>query len=194
MCAGGEPDWEGTRASHDMLFLGFSVHHPAHGSVYVGFNPHHYAFDVAVPEAPAGSAWARIADTALPAPNDFSVQPGAPAEPIQARKPGPSWGVVHPPGTRLCRSAASGSHMAVVADHERWLGVAGRWILQHGGQVCARALCQGTPAPATAGEGRKGGAGRRCWCPPTACACLIDGEQGIAWQVLKFWPDQHEHS
>ena len=82
--AGGEPDWEGTRAAHDMLFLGYSVHHPAHGSVYVGFNPHHYAFDVAIPDAPVGSAWTRIADTALPAPNDFAVQPGAPAEPIQA--------------------------------------------------------------------------------------------------------------
>ena len=82
-CAGGEPDWEGTRASHDMLFLGCSVHHPAHGSIYIGFNPHHYAFDVAIPEAPVGSAWTRIADTALPAPNDFSVQAGALAERIQ---------------------------------------------------------------------------------------------------------------
>ena len=105
-CAGGEPDWEGTRASHDMLFLGFSVHHPAHGSAYVGFNPHHYAFDVAVPEAPAGSAWARVADTALAAPHDFSVQPGAPAEPIQVRKEA-HLGNLHPPGL-MC---ACGTYM-----------------------------------------------------------------------------------
>ena len=57
--AGSEPDWEGTQHTHDMLFLGYSLHDADAGSIYIGFNPHHYTISVSVPEPPAGSSWRR---------------------------------------------------------------------------------------------------------------------------------------
>lgn len=63
---GSVPDWGGTRCTHDMLYLAYSVHDTEGGAVYVGFNPHHYTITVSLPEGP--SVWRRVADTALPSP------------------------------------------------------------------------------------------------------------------------------
>jgi hypothetical protein len=77
--AGSSPDWDGTRNTHDMLYLAYSVHDPKAGAIYVGFNPHHYAITVALPEGPSGSTWWRVADTAQPPPHDIVLSAAAAA-------------------------------------------------------------------------------------------------------------------
>jgi hypothetical protein len=73
--AGSEPDWEGTRATHDGLFLALTLHDAKLGSLYLGLNPHHYTIGVALPPAPGGQIWRRAADTSLPPPQDFTLDP-----------------------------------------------------------------------------------------------------------------------
>ena len=41
--------------------------------MYVAFNSHHFAVDASLP-APRGGAWARLVDTNLPAPYDFTAE------------------------------------------------------------------------------------------------------------------------
>ncbi len=70
--AGSLPDWEGTRHTHDMLYMGYSIPKTGENSVlYIGMNPHHYTITLALPEPPQGGSWERIVDTSFPAPSDF---------------------------------------------------------------------------------------------------------------------------
>ena len=76
--AGSLPDWEGTRHTHDMLYMGYSIPGAEDNSVlYIGVNPHHYTITLALPEPPQGGSWKRIVDTSFPAPNDFLLEPEA---------------------------------------------------------------------------------------------------------------------
>lgn len=75
--AGSTPDWDGTRHTHDMLYLAYSVFDPEAAAVYVGFNPHHYSIMVSLPEGLPGATWKRIVDTSFPAPDDVLLGAGA---------------------------------------------------------------------------------------------------------------------
>lgn len=76
--AGSLPDWEGTRHTHDMLYMGYSVPDAEENLVlYIGINPHHYTITLALPEPPQGGSWKRIVDTSFPAPDDFLMDPDA---------------------------------------------------------------------------------------------------------------------
>ena len=70
------PDWEGTRQTHDMLYLGYSITKAEENTaLYIGMNPHHYTITLALPEPPQGGSWKRIVDTSFPAPHDFLLEP-----------------------------------------------------------------------------------------------------------------------
>ncbi len=76
--AGSLPDWEGTRHTHDMLYMGYSIPDvKKNTALYIGVNPHHYTITLALPEPPQGGAWKRIVDTSFPAPEDFLLEPEA---------------------------------------------------------------------------------------------------------------------
>ncbi len=76
--AGSTPDWDGTRHTHDSLYLAYSVHEPEASAMYVGFNPHHYSITVSLPEGLPGATWKRIVDTSFPASQDVLLGAGAP--------------------------------------------------------------------------------------------------------------------
>ncbi|MGF1491867.1 MAG: glycogen debranching protein GlgX [Microcoleaceae cyanobacterium] len=63
-----QPNWE-----PDCRYLAFSLHHPeANEYLYVILNAYWELLTFEIPRLPRGKIWVRIADTALPAPNDFS--------------------------------------------------------------------------------------------------------------------------
>ena len=41
--------------------------------MYVAFNSHHFAVEASLP-APSGGSWARLVDTNLPSPHDFTEE------------------------------------------------------------------------------------------------------------------------
>ena len=76
--AGSLPDWEGTRHTHDMLYMGYSIPDVKDNTaLYLGVNPHHYTITLALPEPPQGGTWKRLVDTSFPAPADFLLEPEA---------------------------------------------------------------------------------------------------------------------
>ena len=78
--AGSEPNWESTCETHDGLYLAYSLFDAQAGSLYIGLNPHHYTIGVSLPPAPGGQVWRRAADTSLPPPLDFTLEPGSGAQ------------------------------------------------------------------------------------------------------------------
>ncbi|KAK9845743.1 hypothetical protein WJX81_001229 [Elliptochloris bilobata] len=56
-------------------FLAFSLHDRGQGGgdLYAAFNAHDYAITAPLPPPPAGTSWARVADTNLPPPRDFDA-------------------------------------------------------------------------------------------------------------------------
>lgn len=75
--SGGEPDWAATAtdgAAYDASYFAFVVRHPDGSAVYVGFNPHPHAVSAVLPPPPPGHVWLRAVDTALPPPDDASLE------------------------------------------------------------------------------------------------------------------------
>eukprot|EP00884_Botryococcus_braunii_P018716 jgi/Botrbrau1/5528/Bobra.0023s0015.1 len=68
-----ETNWD----NHESKFLAFSLLDRGQGcgDLYVAFNTHDYKINVPLPPAGPGRKWARIVDTSLPAPRDFTESP-----------------------------------------------------------------------------------------------------------------------
>lgn len=66
-----ESNWD----NPDSRFLAWTLHDTASsgaGDVFVAFNAHGFEVPAALPPPPAGRKWARLVDTNLPPPRDFT--------------------------------------------------------------------------------------------------------------------------
>lgn len=90
---GSEPEWEGAPAAgadpllpppppvFTTTYIAFSVWGPDGSALYWGINPHTSPIQVSLPEPEPGSCWWRVVDTSLEAPEDASLEGGAPLQP-----------------------------------------------------------------------------------------------------------------
>ncbi|KXZ44609.1 hypothetical protein GPECTOR_64g103 [Gonium pectorale] len=72
-----EDNWH----NDESRFLAFTLHHREAGDVYAAFNAHSFPVAVGLPRPPPGRKWARLVDTNLPPPKDFTPGGNAGVDP-----------------------------------------------------------------------------------------------------------------
>ncbi|GFR40449.1 hypothetical protein Agub_g977 [Astrephomene gubernaculifera] len=80
----GDVTWhEDNWYNDDSRFLAFTLHHAGpQGDIYAAFNAHSFPVPAHLPRPPPGRKWARLVDTNLPPPKDFTPGGNAGVEPV----------------------------------------------------------------------------------------------------------------
>jgi isoamylase len=71
-------------------FLAFTLHdsgNTGHGDLYAAFNAHSFQVEAQLPAPPAGKKWARVVDSNLPPPRDFTAGGNAGVEAVYSMAP-----------------------------------------------------------------------------------------------------------